>query len=40
MHLMKLINIKMKEMIENFDEALSHPNEDDFIELKKAVLQI
>lgn len=28
---------KMQELIENFDEALSHPNEDDFICLKDAV---
>ena len=32
--------IKMQEMIENFDEALSHPNEEDIIKLKEAVSQI
>ena len=25
--------VKMKEMIENFDEALNHPNEEDIIKL-------
>ena len=32
--------VKMKEMIENFDEALNHPNEEDIIKLKEAVGQI
>ena len=32
--------VKMKEMIENFDEALNHPNEEDIIKLKDAVVQI
>ena len=32
--------IKMQEMIENFDEALSHPNEEYIIKLKEAVSQI
>lgn len=32
--------VKMKEMIENFDEALNHPNEEDIIKLKEAVVQI
>ena len=32
--------VKMKEMIENFDEALNHPNEEDIIKLKEAVSQI
>ena len=31
---------KMKEMIENFDKALNHPNEDDFMKLNDILLKI
>ena len=31
---------KMKELIENFDEALNHPNTEDFIRLKDEVSKI
>ena len=31
---------KMKELIENFDEALSHPNKDDFTKLNDIVLKV
>ena len=31
---------RMREMIENFDEALSHPNSDDFICLNSEVLKV
>ena len=31
---------KMKELIENFDEALSHPNEEDFIRLNDLAVKV
>ena len=31
---------KMKELIENFDEALSHPNKEDFTKLNDIVLKV
>ena len=31
---------RMREMIENFDEALSHPNVDDFIGLNSEALKV
>ena len=30
----------LKELIENFDEALSHPNSDDFIGLNSEALKV